>query len=76
VRGRLAAVNPVFARVGENPAAAAWGAFGQNGTTTTAAFVSPIANFYMTDPITRCSETMAKCSALFVAASGKTGTHG
>ncbi len=76
LRGRLATVNPVFARVGEKPAAAAWGAFGQVGTTTTAAFVSPITNFYMTDPITRCSETMAKCSALLVAASGKTGTHG
>jgi len=76
LRGRLATVNPVFAKVGENPAPAAWGPFGQAGTTTATAFVSPITNFYMTDPISRCSETMAKCSALFVASSGKTGTHG
>ena len=76
VRKRLAAVNPVFAKVGETPAAAAWGAFGANGAVTTAAFVSPIANYYMTDPISRCSETMAQCSAAASAPSGKTGTHG
>jgi NADH-quinone oxidoreductase subunit G len=76
VRTRLAAVNPVFARVGETPAPAAWGAFGTAGSVTTAPFVSPIANYYMTDPISRCSETMAKCSAVAAAPSGKTGTHG
>ena len=30
---------------------------------TDAPFVSPIANFYMTDPISRASKTMADCIA-------------
>ena len=41
----------------------AWGAFGTAGTTGDAAFVSPVANFYMTDPISRASKTMADCMA-------------
>jgi len=76
VRKRLVAVNPVFGKVGESPAPAAWGAFGTIGAVTTASFVSPITNYYMTDPISRCSETMAKCSAAASAPAGKTGTHG
>jgi NADH-quinone oxidoreductase subunit G len=28
-------------------------------------FVAPIGNFYMTDPISRASETMAQCTATF-----------
>ena len=40
-------------------------------------FRGPIANFYMTDPISRASVTMAKCTETFAAAQGgKTGTHG
>jgi NADH-quinone oxidoreductase subunit G len=76
VRKRLVAVNPVFGRVGETPPPAAWGAFGASGAVTAAAFVSPITNYYMTDPISRCSETMAQCSAVAGASPGKTGTHG
>ena len=37
----------------------------------------PIANFYMTDPISRASETMAQCTEAFGAGqTQKTGTHG
>lgn len=40
-------------------------------------FRSPIANFYMTDPISRASETMAKCTATYVTGEAEaTGTHG
>ena len=43
-----------------------------------AAFVSPITDFYQTNPISRASAVMAECSGLFVggASSGATGTHG
>ncbi|MBM3542747.1 MAG: hypothetical protein FJX51_11945, partial [Alphaproteobacteria bacterium] len=37
----------------------------------------PIGNFYMTDPISRASETMAKCTDVILkAGAAKTGTHG
>jgi len=40
-------------------------------------FVYAIDNFYMTDPISRASETMAKCVETFgLADAGATGTHG
>ena len=29
-------------------------------------FMSPVRNFYMTDPISRASVTMAKCTEAFV----------
>ena len=38
---------------------------------------SPIDNFYMTDPISRASETMAECTETFGAPDAEaTGTHG
>ncbi len=76
LRKRMAAINPVFGRVDEAPAPAAFGAFGTPGQVAATPFASPIKNFYMTDPISRVSETMAKCTALFGAPAGKTGTHG
>jgi NADH-quinone oxidoreductase subunit G len=38
-------------------------------------FASPIANYYMTDPISRASITMAECTEAFVSPQRKTGTH-
>ena len=29
-------------------------------------FVNPMENFYMTDPISRASETMARCTDTFI----------
>ncbi|MFM9842858.1 MAG: NADH-quinone oxidoreductase subunit NuoG [Dongiaceae bacterium] len=56
---------------------AAWAEFGQPGNIDAAPFVMPIANFYMTDPISRASETMAQCTEAFGAGqTQKTGTHG
>jgi NADH-quinone oxidoreductase subunit G len=48
------------------------------GTMDNTAFASPIADYYLTDPISRASETMAECSRLFVkgGALHATGTHG
>ena len=54
-----------------------WGAFGTAGKMIEDPFVLPIANFYMTDPISRSSETMAKCTAAFVSEGREaTGTDG
>jgi len=45
---------------------AEWGAFGKEGAIDAAPFRAPIENFYMTDPISRASETMAKCTDLYL----------
>jgi NADH-quinone oxidoreductase subunit G len=76
LRRRLYQVNPRFQRL-DKIEPAAWGSFGQEGPVTAEAFVSPIDNFYMTDPISRASETMAKCVETYLTADGgATGTHG
>jgi len=81
VRQRLVAVNPVFADIGA-VTPASWQAFGTAGALDAAPFASPIANFYMTDPISRASVTMARCTETFVNggvvenANERTGTHG
>jgi NADH-quinone oxidoreductase subunit G len=62
VRARLVAVNKNFAAL-DQQAAGAWGPFGKAGAMGDAPFVSPITNFYMTDPISRASKTMADCMA-------------
>jgi NADH-quinone oxidoreductase subunit G len=57
-----------------------WAAFGEEGPVAPAPFDYPIKDFYRTDPISRASETMARCSELFVArhheGSARTGTYG
>ena len=63
VRTRLVAANKVFAAL-EQQAPGAWGEFGKAGSVSDAPFVSTIANFYMTDPISRASRTMADCMAV------------
>ena len=39
-------------------------------------FESPIADFYLTNPIARASSVMAECSQLYVASEKATGTDG
>ncbi|MCW2236693.1 NADH-quinone oxidoreductase subunit NuoG [Azospirillum canadense] len=79
LRQRMVEVNPVFGKVG-SVVPAAWGAFGSAGALDAAPFVSPVANYYMTDPISRASVTMARCTETFVksaeSAQERTGTHG
>jgi NADH-quinone oxidoreductase subunit G len=54
-----------------------WGAFGEISATQSTPFETPINNFYMTDPISRASETMAQCSQAFVEdRTARTGTDG
>src|SRR5216684_1685122 len=44
---------------------AKWGTFGSAGERNPAPFAYPIADFYLTDPISRASPTMAECSAVY-----------
>jgi len=75
VRRRLVEVNPVFDTAGAIEPAA-WGPFGNAGALDPAPFAYPIANYYMTDPISRASETMARCTAEIVEGAARTGTDG
>ena len=76
VRQRLVAANPAFAAI-DQLEPAAWEPFGREGPVDAAPFRLPIDNYYMTDPISRASETMAKCSEeLLSAAREATGTDG
>ncbi len=62
LRSKLVAANPVFAGI-DRVRPAAWGAFGAAGAVADRPFVQTIDNFYMTDPISRSSPTMARCTA-------------
>jgi NADH-quinone oxidoreductase subunit G len=76
LRQRLVKQVPHLAALDEKPTAA-WGAFGKAGAIEAAPFRLPIDNFYMTDPISRASATMAACTAAFLRGpESKTGTHG
>ncbi len=76
VRGRMVDINGTFLNVDEvHPAK--WGDFGEAGEVDAVAFTSPVTNFYMTNPISRASVTMAKCADEFLGATDqKTGTDG
>ncbi|WP_340151590.1 NADH-quinone oxidoreductase subunit NuoG [uncultured Sneathiella sp.] len=56
---------------------APWEDFGAEGATEDSAFVNPITDYYLTNPISRSSRIMAQCSAAFskVKTEG-TGTNG
>jgi NADH-quinone oxidoreductase subunit G len=78
LRAKLREAHPSFGRIDEI-VPAEWGPFGEAGPVDPAAFAYPVADFYRTDPISRASPTMAKCSAAFgpgVDQSSRTGTHG
>ena len=76
LRKALIAEHPHFARA-EEVVPAAWGSFGREGSLDPAPLRSPIENYYMTDPISRASETMAKCTEEYVLGrERRTGTHG
>ncbi len=76
LRARMAKVNPIFAGY-DKIAPADWKAFGASGAVAATAFDYPVKNYYMTDPISRASRTMAQCTEEFVLGTKqKTGTHG
>ena len=77
VRARLSFVNPLFAAV-DQIQKAEWKSFGTAGAVAAGSFDYPVKNYYMTDPISRASRTMAQCTEEFVLGGSKqkTGTHG
>ena len=72
LRARMGRANPVFDTQDEI-VAAAWGGAVPAGRIDDAPFASPVANYYMTDPISRASETMAVCTETFLAAEARNG---
>ncbi len=76
VRQKLIETSRTFAAV-DHVAPAEWGDFAQEGPIESRPFALPVANFYMTDPISRNSETMARCTATFILPKQEaTGTDG
>ncbi|MBF0246858.1 MAG: NADH-quinone oxidoreductase subunit G [Alphaproteobacteria bacterium] len=75
VRARMAEINPVFATV-DKVQAAEWADFGAAGELLGKPLKSHIRNYYMTDPISRASETMAACTAEILGEGARTGTDG
>ena len=76
LRERMTAATPCLGNVDEI-AAAEWGEFGVEGVMSSDAFTNPIDNFFMTDPISRASPTMAECMVTRDNSTQvRTGTHG
>ena len=77
IRSKLVDVNPVFLGLGEITPAN-WGEFGVKGLPGKDSNLKPqINNFYMTDPISRASVTMAQCMEIISGSvKVKTGTDG
>ena len=75
LREALFAAHPSFAAI-DQVEAADWGDFGAAGETSDAPFGQAVENFYMTDPISRCSAVMAECTETFAAKGERTGTEG
>ena len=76
LRERMERAHPAFTTL-DAVTPASWGRFAAEGPLGAQPFASPIENYYMTDPISRSSETMAKCSAeLLGTGRERTGTHG
>jgi NADH-quinone oxidoreductase subunit G len=76
LRARMQKANLVFARP-DKITPAEWKSFGASGSISATPFDYPVKNYYMTDPISRASRTMALCTEEFVLGTKqKTGTHG
>jgi len=75
VRARMTDINAVFATV-DKIQPALWSDFGPKGDVSGKPLASIVRNYYMTDPISRASETMAACTAEILGIQEGTGTHG
>ncbi len=78
LRARMRAAHPTFGEI-DRIVPAEWGSFGEAGPVEPAPFRYPIADFYRTDPISRASPTMTRCSNAFGTppdTAARTGTHG
>ncbi len=59
------------APVHADTSAATWGGIGETGALDTAPVAAAMVDYYLTNPIARASETMAKCSLEFVSGASK-----
>jgi NADH-quinone oxidoreductase subunit G len=76
VRKHMTEANKSFECLDEAPSEN-WDKFGSDGSLGDAPFESPVDNFYMTDPISRASETMAECTRVVLGRdTSRTGTDG
>ncbi|MDH5489487.1 MAG: NADH-quinone oxidoreductase subunit G, partial [Rhodospirillaceae bacterium] len=77
VRERMVEINDAFAVI-DDVRPQKWAKFGGNGEVNSEwPLRSHIRNFYMTDPISRASETMARCVAEILGDKEEgTGTNG
>ena len=75
LQAHMAKTAPALVEI-DTLAPSSWRDYGTAGEMDNAPFESPIRNFYMTDPISRASETMAACTETFVRNGEKTGTDG
>jgi NADH-quinone oxidoreductase subunit G len=76
LKARMVEINSVFAAY-DTVTPASWVEFGEKGDLGDLVFSSSIDNFYMSDPISRASDTMAECTEAFITQTqGKTGTNG
>jgi len=75
LRAELAKVSPTFANIDEVQAAS-WEDFGSKGDIAATALTSPVLNYYMTDPVSRVSKTMAECTEALINPQQRTGTNG
>jgi NADH-quinone oxidoreductase subunit G len=78
-RERLRAASPVFADLDDSLTRGDWGRFGEEGAPERTAFAYSVVDYYLTDPISRASPTMAACSESYWAQHDedrRTGTHG
>jgi NADH-quinone oxidoreductase subunit G len=76
VRARLVQENQIFASI-DAIQPAAWKPFGKANKCDRTPFTLPVDNFYMTDVISRASQTMAECTEAFVhGGKGKKVAHG
>ncbi len=76
LRAAIVAEAPHFAHEGLAPASvgadpAVWSAIGAAGAISSEPVVSPMRDFYLTNPIARASRTMADCSRIFVGGAAK-----
>ncbi|WP_085904723.1 NADH-quinone oxidoreductase subunit NuoG [Kiloniella majae] len=78
LRQRMIDVNPVFAAIDQVSTSGLGDVAKSKKKLSSDPFTSNIKNFYMTDPISRSSETMSACTEQFVLGKeqGATGTNG
>ncbi len=66
IRERMAALNPIFGRIDEI-IPAPWKPFGKEGKLLSRPLPDYVFEFYQTDPVSRASQTMARCATEIIA---------